>query len=59
MKICKNCQKEIFNDDKYCRYCGTIIRSKWYYLSVNLMLTFLIIFLILLLLLFALSFMYE
>lgn len=36
MKKCYNCNGLNHNTDKYCRYCGHMIKSNLYYILINI-----------------------
>ena len=56
MKKCLNCDKDVKDDDIYCRNCGCVIQSNKNYIILNIMIFILEIGIIGLIILFIASF---
>lgn len=57
MKKCLNCQKEIKDNDKYCRNCGCLIEKNSHYILVNILTILVTVAIIILIILFIASYM--
>jgi hypothetical protein len=56
MKKCRNCDRIIKDEDRYCFYCGTKIKKESYYIFFNIVIFILIILLSLTTILYVLSY---
>lgn len=56
MKKCANCNGAIREEDIYCRNCGLSIKSNFYYVFIDILITLAIIALILMIALFVASY---